>query len=106
MSIVGAGEAFNIPQIDATLKGLDYLARINREAGCMGDYVDPFQDYVKQVNATDEESSICWIPVIKFSEAKDKFEALLQAVLAHEYPPGFILDVTENGHVLNQPQKV
>ena len=107
MAMVGAGEGLSTPPIDTSLSGLDYIARINMEAGCMGDYVDPFQVHLDQgsftVNKTAEEDVSCWIPVIIFSGTREPFESLLQAVLRHPNPPALLLDVAENSKPLNVP---
>ena len=103
MSIVNSGEALNVPQIETALSGLDYLARINKEAGCMGDYRNPFLEF-ESLNTT--EQRVCWIPVIIFFDAKEQFEKLLEAVLQHEHPPKFILDTAETSPPLEVPREV
>lgn len=56
--IFNSGQPLNSPQIDSTLGALNYIARVNNEAGCNGEYNNLFQDYVNTTRSDDR----CWIP--------------------------------------------
>ena len=110
MSIVNSNEPMNTPQLDTVLGGLDYIARINQQAGCYGEYTSRFPK--PPTSTTDnnpptiDDDPFCWIPILIFADVKEKLEQLIQAVLQHAHPPALILDVFENAPPLNEPRKV
>ena len=122
MSIINSNGPFvTTSQIDTVLGGLDYLARLNEEAGCIEDDATAslFQTYIDATSQlmadrprppikvdAEEEETICWIPVIIYADVRTNLEKFLMGVLTHENPPAFILDVEQNIPPFDIPRQI
>eukprot|EP00523_Entomoneis_sp_CCMP467_P023026 CAMPEP_0168828902 /NCGR_PEP_ID=MMETSP0727-20121128/747_1 /TAXON_ID=265536 /ORGANISM="Amphiprora sp., Strain CCMP467" /LENGTH=1207 /DNA_ID=CAMNT_0008882101 /DNA_START=77 /DNA_END=3700 /DNA_ORIENTATION=+ len=123
----GSNQPFTVSsQSEVASGGLNYIARLNRQAGCedLPTPTDPdtletvrleelFQDYVNNNNSTANSgervigwNGICWIPVIFFVDVETLFNELLEVAMAHEYPPALFVDVEENSEPLGVPREL
>lgn len=104
MVVWNSNEPLNSPQIESTTGVLDYIARVNSQAGCGGAEASLFDRYVNRTIR--EGGRRCWVPVVMYADVKEKFDAFRDAIVEHENPPALLIDVEGNAPPFKAPRRV
>lgn len=104
ISIYNSKGLLNVNQIDTAKGVLNFIQQTNTESGC----VDSTSLYSRYANETTRTTlSRCYLPVVLFEDASsDQFDAFVEAIVLHDYPPALIIDTTGNQANFSQPTRM
>jgi hypothetical protein len=102
--VIGFDFIFSSSQIESVQGTLRYIAKLNAEAGCT-DSKSLYQEYATR-NATSSEDVRCWIPIVTFFNAKEKFLEFVSVMTEFEHPPAVIMGIEAQDPTYSTPRQV
>jgi 5'-nucleotidase, C-terminal domain len=96
VSIYSSNQFLNVDQIAAARGILNYIDKVNQQAGCDNgnddDDEDVYDQYMNETSTSGQKDGTCYLPVILYADVKERLDDFILVIAWHEHPPALILD--------------
>jgi 5'-nucleotidase, C-terminal domain len=95
LSIYSSNQFLNVDQIASARGMLNYIHKINRQAGCHqgdDDDQDVYDEYLNETSTSDKKDGTCYLPVILYADVKERLDDFILVIAWHDHPPALIID--------------